>query len=202
MSGAHWLHWLVSQSCPPCSTSPCPPRARAASAMDPMAHTLWRRCCAAHTACSPLGLLCRLVLPGLLVAHMAAYLGIHTCRSEKLMPWLGPKLPSEVESCFQKCWLFSEGSAHLSPPPPGDIMSLCARKKQHFPGQPSRFKLYLQPWQGKASLVHKPDLCLSSACSRRSELPNMFLSLFSVSIASLSTAPQHKRQHCAAQTLL
>lgn len=56
-------------------------------------------------------------------------------------------------------------------------LSLGGQGKPLFPWAPRQVQLHLQPLQGKVALVHKFDVCHSSACSRRSELPNMFFPL-------------------------
>lgn len=46
----------------------------------------------------------------------------------------------------------------------GTLQASVQGKKQHFPGQPSRFKLYLQPWQlGMGKLLLFTSLICASA---------------------------------------
>lgn len=141
-----------------------------------------------------------LVLPGSLACHMATHLGIHSFLSKKLpsVPCLAPELPCKVESCSHSRHVghAGEGSVQPSSSPPRDAGNPCPPrdKGNHcFPGHLGRFKLHLrslQAWHGEAALVHKFDLCHSSACSRRSELPNTFfpLSCFHHIIICCSTA--------------
>lgn len=149
-----------------------------------------------------------LALPGCLVAHMTTHLGIHSFLSKKLpsVPCLAPELPRKVESSPT---LAMQGrvlpSLHL--PLQGTLGTLVPQGTREITvslgiqaGSSCTFGL-CKPGMGKL-LLFTSLICATALLAAGGQNCLTHSSLCPVSITSLSTAPQHKLQHCAAQTCL
>lgn len=147
-----------------------------------------------------------LTLPGLFVAHMATHLGIHFFLSKKLptIPCLAPELPYDRESCSHSRQVghAGEGSAQPSSfPPRSTACPPRAYGNRCFPGYLGRFKLHLQLLQAKL-LLFTHLVCATALLAAGGQNCLTLSSFCPVSVKPLSISPQHKLQHCAAQTLL
>lgn len=204
------VHRCVPQSCPP-----CPPCARVVFTEENMAHTSLPFLGDAALHVLPVFLLglshTYMTSQGLSVAHTAIHWGIHSFLNRKLpsLPCLAPELPLKVESCSHSRHVghAGKGSAQSSSSPPKNIGNPCLPrdKGKQFPWAPRQVQAapsaFVSLSWGKL-LLFTSLICATALFAAGGQNCLTHSSLRPVSITSVSTAPQHKTQHCAVRTLL